>query len=95
MSDIEALREEFEAWHRREYPSILVRQHRVLGTYSDYGVECAWEGWLAGRRSSPSRERVIEECALVCERLNRKLDNNDSWVSNCAAALRARKALVS
>ncbi|MGF6641836.1 hypothetical protein [Paraburkholderia sp. MM6662-R1] len=92
MSATDVLHADFEAWHRREFPSILVRWREDLGTYSDYGVECAWCAWQAAvSMRGPVRDGIIEECAQICERLHHRADPDDQPGRRCAAALRARK----
>ncbi|MCA8237694.1 hypothetical protein [Burkholderia cenocepacia] len=58
-------REMFEAWVDARKGSSL--RSGFDGTL-DYPLgNIMWEVWQAGRRTTPDREAIIEECAKVCD----------------------------
>ncbi|MCO1435411.1 hypothetical protein L0Z13_11805 [Burkholderia multivorans] len=52
-----------------------------------------WNGFVAGRRTTPDRDAIIEECARACERVaeGRSVVEMNVGAKLCADAVRALK----
>ena len=61
--------------------------------FPDDELNALWAIWQAGRRTTPDREAIIEECAKVCERVaaERNIAEMRSGAELCVGAIRSLK----
>jgi hypothetical protein len=78
-------REEFEAWHRAEFPNDPMERSELLG-YIRHAVRSRFTGYRAARRAT------LEQLMLVCGELLERAGNEDQ--SGLVVAIAAIRALA-